>query len=140
MVTGSYFSATAHDRAGKVMREFKGEDRHMQNFIDVIRSRKTAELYGPIEQAHVSSALGHLGGISHALGRATPAGEIRERLKGDAPLAEAHGRMMEHLAANKVDPDQKRLPLGVTLTLDPAAEHFRQFARGLESLVNQIDA
>jgi len=124
VVTSSYFVATAHDRAGQVLREFKGEDRHMQNFIDVIRSRKTAELYGPIEQAHVSSALGHLGGISHALGRATPAGEIRERLKGDAPLAEAHGRMMEHLAANKVDPDQKRLTLGVTLTLDPAAEHF----------------
>ena len=96
----------------------------MQNFIDVIRSRKTAELYGPIEQAHVSSALGHLGGISHALGRAMPAGEIRERIKGDAALAEAHGRMMEHLAANKVNFDQTPVTLGATLTLDPAAERF----------------
>ena len=96
VVTGSYFSATAHDREGKVVREFKGEDRHMQNFIDVVRSRQTAKQYGPIEQAHVSSALGHLGGISHALGRATPAGKIRERIKGEAEediLREAAGML-----------------------------------------------
>jgi hypothetical protein len=124
VVTGSYFSATAYDRDGKVVREFKGEDRHMQNFIDVVRSRKTGELYGPIDQAHVSSALGHLGGISHALGRATPAGEIRERIKGDGPLTEAHGRMLEHLTANKVNLDLTPAVLGATLTIDPAAERF----------------
>jgi hypothetical protein len=122
VVTGSYFTATALDRDGKVVREFKGEDRHMQNFIDVVRSRKTAALYGPIDQAHISSALGHLGGISHALGRAAPSGEIRERIKGDAPLAEAHGRMVEHLAANHVNLDRTPAVLGATLTIDPAAE------------------
>ena len=122
VVTSNYFSATALDRDGKVLREFKGEDRHMQNFIDVVRSRQTAKQYGPIDQAHVSSALGHLGGISHALGRATPAGEIRERIKGDAALAEAHGRMMEHLAANHVNADLTPAVLGATLTIDPAAE------------------
>ncbi len=124
VVTGSYFSATAHDRDGKVVREFKGEDRHMQNFIDVVRSRQTAKQYGPIEQAHVSSALGHLGGISHALGRATPAGKTRERIKGDAALTEATGRMLEHLAANNVNPDLTPVVLGATLTIDPASEHF----------------
>ncbi len=122
VVTGSYFTATAYDRDGKVVREFKGEDRHMQNFIDVVRSRKTAELYGPIDQGHLSSALCHLGGISHALGRATPAGETKERIKGDAALAEAHGRMTEHLAANNVDLDRTPAVLGATLALDPAAE------------------
>ena len=124
VVTGSYFSATAYDLAGKVVREFRGEDRLMQNFIDVVRSRKTAELYGPIDQGHISSALGHLGGISHALGRATPAGETRERIKSDAALAEAHGRMMEHLAANNVNPDQTPALLGATLTIDPKAERL----------------
>jgi len=124
VVTGSYFSATAYDRDGRVVREFRGEDRLMQNFIDVIRSRKTSELYGPIEQAHVSSALGHLGGISHALGRATPVAETLERIKGDAILAEAYGRMTEHLAANNVKLDQTPATLGATLTIDPAAERF----------------
>jgi len=122
VVTGSYFSATAHDREGKVVREFQGEDRHMQNFIDVVRSRKTAALYGPIGQAHVSSALGHLGGVSHALGRATPAGETQERIKGDAALAEAYGRMREHLAANNVNLDRTPAILGATLAIDPATE------------------
>jgi len=124
VVTGSYFSATAYDRDGKVLREFKGEDRHMQNFIDVVRSRKTADLYGPIEQGHVSSALCHLGGISHALGRATPAGETRERTKGDPALAEAYGRMAGHLAANHVDLDRTPAVLGAPLALNPAAERF----------------
>ncbi|MES1168212.1 MAG: gfo/Idh/MocA family oxidoreductase, partial [Oleiharenicola lentus] len=122
VVTSSYFSATAHDREGKVVREFKGEDRLMQNFIDVVRSRKTAALYGQIDQGHISSALGHLGGVSHALGRATPAGETQERIKGDAALAEAYGRMREHLAANNVNLDRTPAVLGATLAIDPATE------------------
>ena len=122
VVTGSYFSATAHDRDGKVVKEFRGEDRLMQNFIDVVRSRKTANLYGPIEQAHVSSALGHLGGISHAVGRATPTGETKERSKGDPVLVEAYGRMIEHLAANNVNLDRTPAVLGATLAIDPATE------------------
>lgn len=122
VVVPGYFNAAAYDRDGKVVREFKGEDRLMRNFIDVVRSRKTAELYGQIDQAHLSSALGHLGGISHALGRATPAAEIRERIKGDATLTEAYGRMAEHLAANKVNLDQTPAVLGAMLTLDPASE------------------
>ncbi len=122
VVTGSYFSATAYDRAGQVVREFKGEDRHMQNFIDVVRSRKTKELHGPIEQAHVSSALGHLGGISHVLGRATPTGETHERVKGDPALAEAYGRMAEHLAANNVNLDRTPAILGAALAINPATE------------------
>ena len=124
VVTGSYFSATAYDREGKMVREFRVEDRLMQNFIDVIRSRKTADLYGPIDQGHISSALGHLGGISHALGRATPAAETMERIKGDAALSEAYGRMTGHLAANNVNLDKSPAVLGATLTIDPAAERF----------------
>jgi predicted dehydrogenase len=122
LVSDSYFSATAHDRDGKLIREFKGQDRHMQNFIDVVRSRKTADLYGPIEQAHISSALGHLGGISHALGRVTPVGKTRERIKGDAVLTEAYGRMAEHLAANQVNLDRTPAVLGALLSVNAKAE------------------
>ena len=39
------------------MKEFKGRDRHMQNFIDVVRSRKLADLYGPIAEGHVLAAV-----------------------------------------------------------------------------------
>jgi hypothetical protein len=124
LVTNSYFSATAFDKAGKIVKEFKGSDRHMQNFIDVVRSRKKAELYGPIEEGHVSSALCHLGNVSHQLGKAASPAEISEKIKGDAPLAEAYGRMREHLAANNVDFGKTPATLGVTLQVDPAAERF----------------
>jgi len=124
LVTPTYFKATAYDRAGKVVREFQGTDRLMQNFIDVVRSRKTADLYGQIEQGHLSSALCHLGEISHALGQATPPDEIRERIKGDAPLVEAFGRMSEHLAANRIDFTKTPLVLGAPLAVDAQAERL----------------
>lgn len=122
VVTTNYFTATAYDKAGKVVKEFKGSDRHMQNFVDVVRSRKTANLYGPIEEGHISSALCHLGNISHVLGRAAAPEALREKIKGNAPLAEACGRMTEHLAANNVDLKATPLTLGVPLTLAPKQE------------------
>ena len=122
LVTNSYFSATAYDLQGKVLKEFRGVDRHMQNFIDVVRSRKLADLYGPIDEGHVSSALCHLGEMSHQLGRATAPGELHERTKGNAPLAEAYGRMTEHLLANNVNFAATPATLGLALTVDRAAE------------------
>ncbi len=124
VVTSNYFTATAYDKAGTVVKEFKGEDRHMKNFVDVVRSRKTANLYGPIEEGHVSSALCHLGNISHVLGKATAPDALREQVKGNAPLAEAYGRMAEHLVANKVNLEKTPLTHGVPLTLAPGREKF----------------
>jgi hypothetical protein len=124
IVTHGYFAATAYDKAGKVVKEFKGSDRHMQNFIDVVRSRKTADLYGPILEGHVSSALCHLGNISHQIGRTVPAAEIAAKIKSDAPLNEAYGRMAEHLAANQVDLAKTPATLGLPLTVDAARERF----------------
>ena len=124
IVTHGYFAATAYDKAGKVVKEFKGTDRHMQNFIDVVRSRKTADLYGPILEGHVSSALCHLGNISHQTGRTAPAAEIAAKIKSDAPLAEAYGRMAEHLAANQVDFAKTPATLGLPLAVDSAHERF----------------
>jgi predicted dehydrogenase len=124
VVVPSYTSATAYDKAGKVVKEFKGSDRHMQNFIDVVRSRKTAELYGPILEGHLSSALCHLGNISHQIGKAAAPDVLRDKIKGDAPLTEACGRMMEHLKINHVDLNQTPLTLGAVLTLVPGKEKF----------------
>jgi predicted dehydrogenase len=124
IVVPSYFEAQAYDRAGKLIREFKGSDRLMANFIDVIRSRKTDDLYGRIEEGHVSSALCHVGNLSHQLGRAASPEKITDAVKADAPLAEAYGRMAEHLAANGVDVKKTRLTLGQPLGIDPKAERF----------------
>ena len=96
----------------------------MQNFVDVVRSRRTQELYGPIEEGHVSSALCHLGNISHQLGKATPSASMDAAVKSDKHLAESYGRMVEHLRANNVDLAATPLTLGVPLTVDAKAERF----------------
>ena len=138
VVVPSYTAATAYDKAGKVVKEFKGSDRHMQNFIDVVRSRKTADLYGKIEEGHLSSALCHLGNISHVLGKAAAPEALREKIKGNKLLAEAHGRMSEHLAINGVDLAKTPLTLGVPLTIVPGKEKFTgEFSREANPLLTR---
>ena len=97
----------------------------MQNFVDVVRSRKKAELYGPIQEGHISSALCHLGNISHQIGHATPTGQLNDTIKSSAVLTEATGRMMEHLAVNNVDLGKTPLTLGMPLMIDAKGEQFK---------------
>jgi predicted dehydrogenase len=124
LITTQYFSAKAVDKSGKTVKEFRGNDRHMQNFIDVIRSRKTEDLYGPIDEGNTSSALCHLGNISHQIGAKAGPDKIAARIKSDAKLSEAYGRMVEHLHNNNVDLEKTPLTLGVPLIVDAKNERF----------------
>ena len=124
LIVPGYWNATAHDHDGKVIKEFKGHDHHMENFIKVVRSRKTADQYGPIAEGHASSALCHLGNISHEAGRAMTPGELAERTQGNSLAAEATGRMVEHLKVHHIDLGQTPLTLGAALTVDAAKERF----------------
>jgi predicted dehydrogenase len=124
LVTVGYFGAKAFDKAGKVVKEFKGDDRHMQNFIDVVRSRKTQDQYGPVEEGHASSALCHLGNISHQIGKAAAPAQLKDQIKSDKVLGEAYGRMVEHLGNNNVDLEKTPLTLGVPLIVDAKNERF----------------
>ncbi len=118
----NYTSARAVDKDGKLVKEFKGGASHFANFIDGLRSRKASDLHVTVAESHVSSALAHFSNISLRLGAATPAGELQEKIKGHAALAESTGRMLEHLAANHVDFGQTPLVLGQPLEVDPAAQ------------------
>ncbi|MCH9656828.1 MAG: Gfo/Idh/MocA family oxidoreductase [Planctomycetes bacterium] len=42
---------------------------HFTNFLDAVRSRKSETLNGPVETAHTSSGIAHLGNIAYRLGR-----------------------------------------------------------------------
>jgi predicted dehydrogenase len=53
----------------KLSRTSRSEKDHFTNFIKAVRSRKTSDQNGPVETAHLSSALAHLGNISCRLGR-----------------------------------------------------------------------
>jgi predicted dehydrogenase len=56
---------------------------HYANWIKAIRSRKTTDQNGPVETAHLSSALAHLGNISYRLGRQIEFDPVKERIVGD---------------------------------------------------------
>ena len=124
VIVPNYTTATAVDTKGNVLKQFQGHDRHMQNFIDVVRSRKKSDLYGPIVGGNISSSLCHLGNISHRIGHATPNEETRDRIKSEGPFREAYGRMVEHLKANNVDLERTPLTLGVPLFVDARADRF----------------
>jgi hypothetical protein len=48
-----------------------GEDtpRHYQNFIDCVKSRRSADLLADMEEGHYSSLLCHLGNIAYRTGK-----------------------------------------------------------------------
>jgi predicted dehydrogenase len=121
----NYRVATAYDREGQVVKEFKGsDDGHYRNFLAAVQSRKYSDLKADILEGHLSSALCHTGNISYRLGQARSPGEIQEAIQSNAHTAEAFGRMVEHLKANNVDLDATKATLGVALTMDPKAERF----------------
>jgi predicted dehydrogenase len=57
---------------------------HFANFIKAVRSRKTSDQNGPVETAHLSSALAHLGNIAFRVGRELTFDPATEKFVGDA--------------------------------------------------------
>jgi predicted dehydrogenase len=57
---------------------------HVENFIDCVRSRKPGALNATIEDGHFSTAICHLGNISHRLGRSLTFDGSAERFVSDS--------------------------------------------------------
>jgi predicted dehydrogenase len=56
---------------------------HFANFINAVRAHDKSLLNGPVETAHLSSALAHLGNISYRLGRTLEFDPTSERFVND---------------------------------------------------------
>lgn len=56
---------------------------HYKNFIEAVRSRNKSHLNGPVETAHTSSALAHLGNIAYRVGRVLTFDADKERFVSD---------------------------------------------------------
>jgi predicted dehydrogenase len=124
LVVPDYSQATALDRDGKTMKTWKGATDHFANFIDSVRSRRTEDLAGKIEDGHVSSALCHTGNISYRLGARRGADEVREEIRGNAAATATFERMAAHLAANGVETGATPAVLGPWLEMNPESERF----------------
>jgi len=124
MIISNYSTARILDKSGTEIKKFSGSSSHFANFIDAVRSRKSSDLNADILEGHLSSALCHTGNISYRLGKKRKPEQIRDTVESDKDLAEALGRMEDHLAANNVDLKKTPATLGVVLKMDPQTERF----------------
>lgn len=127
MVIPSYSKAlvfSKDNQGDKPDREFDGDGDHFENFIKAVRSRKHMDLNADILQGHLSAALCHGGNVSYRLGRKLSPKAIRDAVRKDPEMAEALGRMEEHLAANQVDLKKTPATLGKVLKMDVKEERF----------------
>lgn len=118
------FGATEVTKAdGTKKWEEKGGD-HFANFVAAVRSRKVTDLNADIEEGHLSSALCHLANISVRSGQTATPEAIQSAVRDNSALAEAYGRLAEHLKKNDVDLAKTPINLGTLLALDPKTERF----------------
>jgi len=125
LVCPSYSGGVAYNNDGEVMKKFSGggEESHFGNFIKAVRSGRPQDLNADIEEGHLSSAMCHLGNISHLVGSEEEFG-TKETPFGVKSADEAFGKMTEHLRANKIKLEGVKYRLGKKLTLDPTKESF----------------
>jgi hypothetical protein len=124
VVMTAYTAGAAFDLQGNLVKKFAGDEDHIGNFINAVRSRNHAALAADIEEGHYSSALCHVGNISLRLGDPVTGDEAKAKFEGNQESLETFGRFAEHLAQNNVDLSKTRLTLGKFLTIDPQKETF----------------
>ena len=76
---------------------------HWANFIKAVRSRNIADQNGPVETAHLASALAHLGNISVRLGRTLTFDPKTETFTGDS---DANAMLKRNYRSPFVVPEQ----------------------------------
>ena len=123
---GYFVGGWAYDNDGKKIKQFSrtGGSGHHANFIKAVRSRKNTDLNAEILDGHLSSALCHMGNISHRLGKTMPPEQISETAKANKDFADSFERLENHLKANQVDFKLTPRTAGPTLTMDPDKEIF----------------
>ena len=95
-----------------------------ENFISCVRSRKRENLYADILEAHLSSALCHLGNISYRMGQEVPFGKDAETLGDCKIVCDSVKTVLENTKAIGVDPARSTYCLGPKLQFNPSTEKF----------------
>jgi len=123
---GGFSGGWTYDKDGNKIKQYpqNGIDKHADNFIKAVRSRKLSDLTADILEGHLSAALCHMANISWRLGKHTPPDVITETFKSNPHMHESISRLLPHLAANEIDLAKTPLTLGPVLEMDPAAERF----------------
>lgn len=115
-------SARAFDGDGKLVREFKGGGDHYANFLEAVQVRDRSKLNADVEETHLSSALCHLGGISHQVGHRAELSELVKVADRHPAFAATFADLRAHLERNAIDLDATPLTLGVDVHIDQMSE------------------
>jgi predicted dehydrogenase len=116
----------AYDRHGKRIHKFTGHggENHLPRFIESVRSNSPETVACSIADGNLSSAMCHLGNISHRLGEQTSPADITAAFSSSAFGGETWRRLIEHLVINEVDLNKNKTTLGPVLTFDGSNERF----------------
>ncbi|QDU90405.1 Inositol 2-dehydrogenase [Pirellulimonas nuda] len=125
--SNDYENAAAYDNHGKEVKSWRGGGNHHANWLEAVAAHDPKLLNAEVRQGHVSSALCHIGNVSHRLGEQRAASDIANEIAGNALLSGAFERMASHLRANEIDVDGApgALVMGPWLEIDPKSEQFK---------------
>jgi len=123
LVCPSYAGGIAYNNDGEVIARFSGGGDHFGNFVKAVRSGKSEDLHADIQEGHLSSALCHLGNISHRLGTPTTFDD-KPKAFNIKSADDAMTDMIEHLKENKIEVKGLTYSCGRKLTLEPSALSF----------------
>ena len=123
---GYFVGGWVYDNQGKKIKQFKvtGGSGHHANFIKAVRSRKVSDLNADIAEGHLSSALCHIGNISHRIGKEASLDKVMEAIKGNKEMVDSFERFQEHILVNGVDIKATPRILGPWLEIDTDNERF----------------
>jgi hypothetical protein len=135
---GGYYSGytggAAYSYDGKQIQRFPGDGGggHMPNFLAAVRSRRAQDLAAPIATGHISTALCHLGNLSHRLGGTAELATAQTAIEKIPDALDALAGMQKHLEVHGVDLNRQLLTLGPWIQVDAAAENIAAVEGGDE--------
>ncbi len=117
---------TFFDNDGKKVKQYSGagSGSHQANFIEAVRSRKSGDLHADILEGHLSSALCHMGNISHRLGKALSREQVEDQCNSKDLKAEVFERLLKHALVHEKDFSSRKMILGPSLEFDASTERF----------------
>ncbi len=121
----SLYRGIAWDNEGKQVKTFSGGGDHFVNFIEAVRSGRREDLNADVLEGHISTAVSHTGNISYRLGVKASRKEMHARVRDIPIFTDMFDRLLEHLAAHKINVEAGTVTLGPWLEIDRENECFR---------------
>ncbi len=136
---GYILNGAAYDKQGELIKKFTSERiSSKKNFIEVMRSRNTGNLYSGALEGHLSCGLVHMANISHRLGVEASTSQIRSGFHGNKVFTKSFDRFLAHLDANGIDLQKTPAALGSMLEFNLNTEQFvGEFSEQANKLVSR---